>query len=567
MFVGLTTNFHSENTPPKDAKGGSLVISLHEAYNSYETPGFEINETGTNNHLVYQSFLSSQKFYPMPLDGLMENDSTKENLLEQIDILHQSGLPEGSLQILTFSGHCSESGAMVLAPSVETSKLAPFLYTYALHRDFAAKEVSELVKNNKRTNLIFMDCWNSKYFETLMEKDLPQNTLLLGLGHSGEEFPDVKDHTPLAWTIKNSFTTPDVDDNKNNRIELTEILKHLQEETKDLCKEKCEFKPILLGDKKLIDSISFPRELTGQEVFNATKSNGTPQWIVPSVDTASAAEKESTTVFLCPVTKLPFQLIPAGSFSMGSPLHEEGRYTDEHTHKVTITRKFWMGRTETTQKAWETVMENSNWRKTSEYKQFTSEHNIPSGDEYPIVFISWNDIDNYVKKLNLLYQTTSEFKQRPGYFRLPTEAEWEYAARSFDSGSSPWGGQLQLACDYANIADLAAKEVYSDWKVHQCNDGYATMSPVGLFKANPFGLKDMLGNVYEYVNDWYDENYFKNSPENNPPGPKKGNGYKVIRGGGWYGKSRYNRYSYRFDISPSTRTYYTGFRVVFVPAN
>ena len=201
-----------------------------------------------------------------------------------------------------------------------------------------------------------------------------------------------------------------------------------------------------------------------------------------------------------PFEQSDFVYIEAGSFTMGSV--DSMAYPDEQpTHEVTITRPFYLGKTEVTQAQWEAIMGSN----PSNFK----------GSDRPVDGIGWHDIQEFLKILNEVYDCAS-------CFRLPTEAEWEYAARAgTTSGITP----VHLS-EYAWFADNAA---------------YST-HPVGQKKPNAWGLYDMQGNVYEWVQDRY--SMYDQEPEIDPLGPAEGPAF-VLRGGSWTDAQRELRVTYR----------------------
>lgn len=190
--------------------------------------------------------------------------------------------------------------------------------------------------------------------------------------------------------------------------------------------------------------------------------------------------------FKCPVTGMVFVLVKGGTFLMGG-----GGY-NEMIHEVTV-NSFLIGKFQVTQAEWQKVMINN----PSRFK----------GERNPVENVSWFNTQEYIKKLN---------SKTGKIYRLPTEAEWEYAARS--------GGKKEKYAGGNNVDDVS-------W--HYDNSG-GTTHPVGQKQANGLGIYDMSGNVWEWCNDWYDENYYQNSPKNNPQGPMTGT-KKVVRGGSWHG--------------------------------
>ncbi len=217
---------------------------------------------------------------------------------------------------------------------------------------------------------------------------------------------------------------------------------------------------------------------------------------------------------------MEFVLIPAGTFQMGS---NDGRRDENPVHSVTISQPFYMGKYEVTQKEWKAVMGTN-----------------PSyfeGDNLPVEQVSWNDVQEFIKKLNQ--------KEGGNKYRLPTEAEWEYAARAGSSTTWHFGDNESQLGEYA-------------W--YDKNSGNKT-HPVGEKKPNGFGLYDMHGNVWEWVQDWYGSGYYSNSPRTDPKGPNSGYD-KVLRGGSWYGKSESTRSALRIYEVPKFWLIGFGFRLV-----
>jgi formylglycine-generating enzyme required for sulfatase activity len=209
--------------------------------------------------------------------------------------------------------------------------------------------------------------------------------------------------------------------------------------------------------------------------------------------------------------------VPGGCFMMGSSADDNDHQEDEGpVHKVCVD-SFWMGQYEVTQGQWEKVMGEN----PSKFNK---------GGNYPVETVSWSDAQGFIKKLN----------SRAGKsYRLPTEAEWEYACRA--GGSSKYCG--------GNDVDAVA------W--YEKNSGTTTHT-VGGKKANSFGLYDMSGNVWEWCADWYGRSYYVSSTQDNPQGPDSGSD-RVIRGGTTIWSARA---AYRNERSPVNRNYYFGFRLV-----
>ncbi len=222
-------------------------------------------------------------------------------------------------------------------------------------------------------------------------------------------------------------------------------------------------------------------------------------------------------------------LIPAGTFRMGSP-DREGN-TDEHPqHEVRITRPFYLGVTEVTRGQFRLFVDetgdktdaekegkggggwNEEARQFEENPRFTRQNpGFEQTDQHPVVNVSWNDAQEFITWLSQKEAKT---------FRLPTEAEWEYACRAGTKTAYFCGDDAENLAAFGNIADATAKEKYPEWTWSiAARDGYVYTAPVGRFRANPFGLYDLHGNVWEWCQDGYDAGYYKRSPVDDPPGP------------------------------------------------
>lgn len=217
--------------------------------------------------------------------------------------------------------------------------------------------------------------------------------------------------------------------------------------------------------------------------------------------------------------------VQAGTFTMGATSEMKDPWNDEKpTHQVTLTNDYYIGKTEVTQALWKAVMGNN----PSEFK----------GDNLPVEIVSWNDCQKFISKLNSMTGQN---------FRLPTEAEWEFAAR---------GGNNSNHYQYSGsnkLGDVAWYDGNSGSKTH----AVATKQP------NELGLYDMSGNVWEWCSDWYDN--YSSSSQTNPIGPSSGSS-RVLRGGGWGNAAWACRSSRRLGHNaPDNSDYFLGLRVVLVP--
>ncbi|MCP4693568.1 MAG: formylglycine-generating enzyme family protein [Desulfobacterales bacterium] len=228
---------------------------------------------------------------------------------------------------------------------------------------------------------------------------------------------------------------------------------------------------------------------------------------------------------------MEFVSIPPGEFMMGSPENEPERYRDEKIHKVTLTNGFYMQKTEITQDQWTAVMgENPSG--------FAN-----CGGDCPVETVSWNDVHEFIERLN----------QREGkdIYRLPTEAEWEYACRA--GTNTPFSFGDCLTADQANyngnypLKDCAKVEYREK------------TTPAGSLEANAWGLYDMHGNVWEWCEDWYDD--YPTGSATDPVDPSSGFS-QVIRGGSWFYNASYCRSAVRVFAAPDVRFDFVGFRLV-----
>ncbi len=258
-------------------------------------------------------------------------------------------------------------------------------------------------------------------------------------------------------------------------------------------------------------------------------------------------------------------LIPAGKFRMGSPDSEKDRSADEGpVHEVQITRPFYLSVTPVTQEQYEKVMgRNPSWfsakggGKDSVIKKgwFNSESLDTSC--FPVESVSWNEAVEFSKRLAAM---SEEIKNGRTY-RLPTEAEWEYACRGGVISYqifNPFGNSLsstQANFDGTSPYGGAATGVH-----------LRRTCKVGSYPANGFGLHDMHGNVWEWCADWYDADYYAKSPLQDPQGPASGASARVLRGGGWFSFGRSCRSADRDWRVPDERNRFIGFRPVAVPS-
>ena len=270
-------------------------------------------------------------------------------------------------------------------------------------------------------------------------------------------------------------------------------------------------------------------------------------------------------------------VIPAGTFAMGSTAEERQWYVaqggtedevkdEQPRHEVRIAQPFALGRTEVTRGQFAAFVNATGYRPedgcytwTGSTFEFDRSRNwqdpgFTQTDLHPAVCVSWNDARAFAAWLTV---TTGQ------PYRLPSEAEWEYAARAGTTTVRYWGDDPsnELGCKFANVGDRSAKEKFTDWTVFDCDDGQIFTSPVASYLPNAFGGYDLLGNVFEWLQDCYEGSYDGAPFEGIQSLDKNGCPERVLRGGSWYGFPRFLRSALRSRSAPDDRYDVLGFRV------
>ncbi len=304
----------------------------------------------------------------------------------------------------------------------------------------------------------------------------------------------------------------------------------------------------------------------------AEKGKSTPPPVVAANSTPSTSPPlvryDATTAFPEP----EMVLVPAGTFMMGSPKSEKGRFADEKQHLVSVPSVY-LGKYAVTvgefrrfvqATGYKTEAENKgngcfsfdkddkrspwkfrtgvSWRAPNKYQE--------NQDNHPVTCVNWSDAQSYAQWLS---------RETGRQYRLPTEAEWEYAARAGTTTARFWGEEPNDACAYANVADQTELSNGANLaEKHQCNDGHAFVAAVGSYRPNPWGLYDMLGNVWQLTCSAYANPYHGGEQRCQTTG----NALRVVRGGSWFYIPRLVRAAGRnYDLSPSFRSADLGFRL------
>jgi formylglycine-generating enzyme required for sulfatase activity len=265
--------------------------------------------------------------------------------------------------------------------------------------------------------------------------------------------------------------------------------------------------------------------------------------------------------------------IEPGEFCMGSrgekdpkaaecpdmPADPEAQDYEKPLHRVKIAKPFLLAKHEVTFEEYDRFVYDNldqGMRLPSD-SGFGAKVSPEQRKRLPVINVSWQDAKDYAAWLT----------RRTGKrFRLPTEAEWEYAARAGTLTPRPWEGGLEAACRYANVLDsehvddVKAAGYSITWDNFPCPDNYAFTAPVGSFEANAFGIKDMMGNVWEWVEDCYHENY-GGAPASGTTWEEMDCGLRVVRGGSWLNVPWLLRASFRYWNGPDYRYFDLGFRL------
>ena len=367
----------------------------------------------------------------------------------------------------------------------------------------------------------------------------------------------------------------DVQGNRDGAVSLLELYAYSELQTKRWVLRN---KPGYLQTPELLGKITgdFPlgRKASpplAQAPFSATAARGHQQaW----------AKYLGQPIDLTNTQGMKLTLIPPGEFVMGSTLSAEeidrrlpgGKpeyYADEHPHHaVRLTRPFYLGTHEVTVADFRRFVTATGHKTTAEkegnalgYKDGKWEEvaglnwqqpGFDQQDTHPVTCVSWEDASAFCQWLS---------REDGRSYRLPTEAEWEYACRAGTETIFFWGDDPDAGEGYLNGADETGTLDGRSWAYKfNFKDGYAATSPVGRFKPNAFGLYDVLGNVNEWCHDWSDGSYYAASPVDDPPGAAAGS-LRVRRGGSWSYEPGFCRSAYRIYATPGYRSVSLGFRV------
>jgi sulfatase modifying factor 1 len=281
---------------------------------------------------------------------------------------------------------------------------------------------------------------------------------------------------------------------------------------------------------------------------------------IPPVAATPAVIQPGTTIRDCPTCPV-LTVLPTGRFEQGSAATENGSTFEKPLHWVMIAHPIALSTNAVTVDQFREFvaatgrdMQGCNtydgeWRHRAENNW--ENPGFAQTGSHPVTCASWNDAKAYVAWLS------AKTGQR---YRLPTASEWEYAARAGGLAAQPWSADGSGACANANVADLSAGHRYPGWAVFACNDGFVQTSPVGSFKANAFGLNDMLGNVFQWTDDCWNPDY-KGAPINGAARLDGDCTERELRGGSWFSTPTFVRANYRNHFGVDYRTSSVGIRL------
>jgi formylglycine-generating enzyme len=294
-------------------------------------------------------------------------------------------------------------------------------------------------------------------------------------------------------------------------------------------------------------------------IWSIVDRRPTPALSAP-VAATPAPTPPGTTIRDCP-TCPALTVLPAGRFEQGSAASENNSAFEKPPHWVMIAHPMALSTNAVTVDEFRAFVAatgrdmqgcdtyDGTWRHRAENSW--ENPGFVQGGSHPVTCTSWNDAKAYAAWLS------AKTGQR---YRLPSASEWEYAARAGGAAAQPWDAEGSDACASANVADQSAAQRYPGWTVFACNDGFIQTSPVGSFKANAFGLNDMLGNVFQWTEDCWNADY-KGAPVDGAARSDGNCAERELRGGSWFSTPSFVRANYRNHFGTDYRTSSVGIRV------
>jgi formylglycine-generating enzyme required for sulfatase activity len=495
---------------------------------------------------------------------------TNENILRELDLILTGLNPDDSV-LLAFAGHGVKfkTGKDSYFCPIDTEiKERKHLISYATIYDKlkACPASHKLLLSDACRNDPLSNTGRSIPSVTRPEPNIPPgSTVALFACQAGQEAQEDQDlkHGVFFHYVLDGLRGAadrrgkDLTGNSNGTVELTELVAYTQQNVKDHVRGKFRTSQI----PELQTHVTNIQQLIRYPVLSLRKT------ITNSIG-------------------MKLVKIPAGEFMMGSgkSAAEIARlfdskaedYEDEHPqHRVKITKSFQIGVFEVTVGQFRQFVEATGyqteaekdgeggygWNETTEkFEGRDPNYNwkntgFSQTDEHPVANVTWNDAVAFCKWLS---------RKEGKTYRLPTEAEWEYACRGGTTSLYQNGDDPNGLVAVGNIADQTAKDKWTNYQTFDylsVRDNSVFSSPVGSFRSNAFGLYDMHGNVWEWCQDWYGKDYYGKSPISDPSGPSSGSS-RVLRGGSWISLAQNSRSAVRYRDSPDDRNSLNGFRVV-----
>jgi len=377
-----------------------------------------------------------------------------------------------------------------------------------------------------------------------------QTLMLLSCSAREQSYPDKAGGVSVFTRFLVEGLSGKADRNKDKRVTHEELFSHLQKAMADWCLASGKTQtPVLVGDVREAMTLARVSGFVPAEPHVSSREDlGLPKgWRTRrmrlKVATPNGNRSQYITYFGNTIG-MAFVKITPGEFVMGT---DRGGKEASPAHRVRISESFYMGAHEVTNR---------------QFRLFRSHHDSRdfggrslNDDRFPAVHVSWEDAKRFCEWL---------WAKEGVFYRLPTEAEWEYACRAGCEDLYWWGNSEKRAGDCANVADRAARRHDPSWTVFDTDDGHVLAAPVGSFLPNRIGLYDMIGNVWEWCEDWFDPDYYARSPSVDPKGPPSGS-LRVRRCSSWINEPKHSLSANRYGSRPDERIYDVGFRVVCSP--
>jgi formylglycine-generating enzyme required for sulfatase activity/uncharacterized caspase-like protein len=545
---------------PASAKRYALVIGVDEyADKQITTLGGASNDAkALAEALVKYAGFPADQVVVLASDAPTERQPTRGNILRRMSNLRsairQAGAQDGLL-VVAFSGHgMDRDGRAFLLPS--DAQVADDVHLL----EQTAVDVQEMRRSIEATGVaqvvMLLDaCRNDPSAGRADSVNALSETYTRGfdferansgieayvtlyatsVGARAYEYSEKKQGY-FTWALVNGLAGAAADD--KGRVTLGSLVKYVQEAVPkrvalDLGAGKVQVPRVEMARAYRAD------DLVVAAVRSAPEATATKPAPSPASSTTAKPQMADRPIDLGGGVLLEMVLVPAGSFDMGSGT---GFPAEKPVHRVTISKPFYIGKYEVTQGQWKAVMG-------------TTPSYFTGSDDLPVEQVSWEDCQEFVRRLGA----------RTGLaFRLPTEAEWEYACRA--GTSEDYAGVLDKMAwfgDNSGRSRLNAEQMLQidgpNFVKHLLDNGCRT-HPVGRKSPNAWGLYDMHGNVWEWCADWLDEHYFSRSPSADPGGPSEGVS-RVLRGGSWHSGSVTCRSAHRAASPSSLRTFIFGFRL------